>query len=159
MASIVSKKDLQEHEESLMGNDTHELHNDGGIRTVISKDDPRYEAAIKGQFCGNCRHHKITEAQQAMVQERFLERLVHEEEWKLEWLKDWGKAGMCDHFEGRLIAWENPIVIARSDVDSTVAVGSVEGMERRSCPYFVSKAEKGGMIISTKHGVRRDRHE
>jgi len=135
------------------------LADDGVTKYVVDKDDPRYENAIKGRFCGNCRHHRIDEAQKDMIKQRFIERLVHEEDWKPEWFKNWGAAGYCDFLAERLIAWEAPAVLPASDLDSALVVGSSDGMVLMPCPNFVSKAEKGGIIISSKHGVTRDRYE
>lgn len=90
-------------------------------RSIVAaspQDIEAYGSGVQKHTCATCRHFRHEQGQKAMEQERFLERIVHEEQWKTRHLgcspKDYGycqergsdtltsmHAPACDHYNER----------------------------------------------------------
>lgn len=55
-------------------------------RVIIPGEEEMAGISLTGQICGNCRHFARREGQKRMDDQRFLERLVREDKWKVEHL-------------------------------------------------------------------------
>ena len=138
------------------------LSEDKGTTIKVDKNDPRYEAAVKGRVCCNCVFFNRELAQEAIRQQRFMERAVHEERWRPEWLKNIAQFGVCEQFSDgqglRLNEPFAPATCAASDVDSTKLPGTEAGMAQIECPHFRSRMEHGEKFTSSRAGTRRAEH-
>jgi len=126
-------------------------------KLILPKDDPRYQALTEKRVCLNCIHHNKEMAAQAMQEQKFIERLLHDERYRTEWFNDFRKFGVCEIFSDgqglRLVDGDAPAICAASDLDSTKPIDTPEGQEQLACPYW-EEATDAGKLIATRHGTR-----
>lgn len=128
-----------------------------GPKIFSPRDDPRYQGILEGRCCNICVHHDKDMAAQAMLEQNFIERLIHDERWKADWFDDWRIWGICKAFYdgkyARIVHGDAPATCAASDVDSDKKVGSSEGMEQIPCPHFRNTLEHGDTMHASAAGV------
>ena len=78
-------------------------HLPGGQLVQATAGDVQNYADAPVRTCGTCKHFKLKEGQKKMMDERFAERLVLEEEWKLRHLgAPLDHFGVCDASQGQM---------------------------------------------------------
>jgi len=79
------------------------VHLQGGQLVQATPHDIENYTAAPARVCGTCRHFKLKEGQQKMMAERFTERIVLEESWKLKHLgAPLDHFGVCDASQGQM---------------------------------------------------------
>lgn len=79
------------------------VHLKGGQLVQATPHDIENYTQAPTRVCGTCRHFKLKEGQKKMMDERFAERIVLEEEWKLHHLgAPLDHFGVCDASGGQM---------------------------------------------------------
>ena len=102
---------------------------------------------------GSCRHFNWEAGQQAMKEQRFVERMLLEERYRAEWFENWQMYGFCDLWEGRLILANVPALCMRWDLDSSL-VNKPEGQKTVPCPHYEERSGKGDKLIISRSAKR-----
>lgn len=125
---------------------------------AVDENDPMFQAATLGRRCGDCVNWDREACQRAMLEQKFVERLVHQERWREHWLEDYANYGVCWAFSDShgLAVWpqNHETVIPRSHIDSSLAMGSAEGSEKVLCPYYENRKDRGRFATASAAGVR-----
>jgi hypothetical protein len=138
--------------------DKKALSKTGGNVILVDENDPRYQAAVQGRRCDQCVEFDNEAALRAMKEQKFVERVVKDEQWRENWFKQYQDFGVCWAFSDggglRLNEPDAPGICARSDIDSTAPPGSEKGMEMVLCPYYENRKDRGKFASSSAAGVR-----
>jgi hypothetical protein len=78
----------------------------GGSATVIAPNRRQLQMYSDGRAktCGGCKHFDLEAGRKKMIEERFLERLTHEQQWKLHHLgAKVDEIGLCGESGGTMV--------------------------------------------------------
>jgi hypothetical protein len=115
------------------------------------------QALQGGALHGFCENWCPEQAQEEIVKQRFGERMMLEEKWRREWFEHWTHYGFCRHHPGRLIPFNAPAIVPRSDLDSSL-YGCKAGMEKVQCPDFRDKRRHGSRMFIGKYAKKGLEH-
>lgn len=125
---------------------------------LVDENHPQYQAAMMKQVCRDCVNFDVEAAQQAMMEQRFVERMVKDEEWQERWLEPYQSYGVCWAFSDsgglRINSPQAYGICAASDLDSSLRIGSPEGSVMMLCPYYDNRKDRGRFAQSSAAGVR-----
>lgn len=111
------------------------------------------QALQGGALHGFCNNWSLEDGQHEIVKQKFGERMVLDERWRREWFEHWNHYGICRHHPGRVIPFNAPAIIPRSDIDSSL-YNTKAGMEKVKCPDFDDKRRHGSKMRIGRYGKK-----
>ena len=130
---------------------------------ILPSDCDIVELTKQGIRCGHCRNCNVEEAQREMRKQNFVERMLREEKYRLEWFRlvdgtiDVTAYGLCDVFDWRLVDRLAVATCHREDVDESLK-NSKKGREKIPCPFFEPVTGKGAKMVVSRSGARQCDH-
>jgi len=109
-------------------------------------------------LCMECSNFDIASGQQAIFDQKFWHRMIHDEKYRGEWFENSKTYGFCKLIgEHRIKPATSKCTMIASDEDSSLE-GTPKGIKPIPCKHFVLRRTKGStMSISRSHTRALDR--